>query len=493
LPHGFIPSSHVFLTQIGRAVLTQFLRNPARVATFVGALAVVGAGGAFAVAASAPDDAAMPTREVVEAVELPNLGASVGVLSGMSTLSAPNTLVGAMDAGTLPGTLDIGALTLYRSDTTRSSDTADTLLRRLGIDDTAAAAFLRTDALTRKSLWGRAGRSITAEANADHSLKKFVARWTPTDDGSFSRLVVEQTQSGLKSRVETAPLTATVRLASGTINSSLFAATDDAKLPDSIGVQIAEIFSADIDFHRALRKGDRFSITYEALEGDGEPMRAGRVLSAEFVNNGKKYQAMWFAAQDGKADAKIDGKLSGKQKGTYYTLDGKSLNRAFLASPLEFSRVTSGFKMRLHPILQTWKQHLGVDYAAPTGTAVRSIGDGTVDFAGVQRGFGNVVIVDHGKGNQTVYAHLSRIDVRKGEKINQSQHLGAVGSTGWSTGPHLHFEFRVNGVHQDPLTMAQQAQSKELAAEAKQQFDALSSQVRVALAAAASTRRGTAE
>ncbi len=493
MSHGFIPSSNAFLTQIGRAVLTQFLRNPARVAAFVGALAVAGAGGAFAVAASAPDDIAMPTREVVEAVELPNLGASLGASVGASPLVAPlgtpNTLVSAIDASTLPGTLDIGALTLYRSDTTRSSDTADTLLRRLGIDDTAAAAFLRTDALARKSLWGRAGRSITAEAHADHSLKKFVARWTPSDDGSFTRLVVEQTQSGLKSRVETAPLTATVRLASGSINSSLFAATDEAKLPDSIGVQIAEIFSADIDFHRALRKGDRFSITYEALEGDGEPMRAGRVLSAEFVNNGKKYQAMWFAAQD----AKADGKLGSKQKGAYYTLDGKSLNRAFLASPLEFSRVTSGFKMRMHPILQTWKQHLGVDYAAPTGTAVRSIGDGTVDFAGVQRGFGNVVIVDHGKGNQTVYAHLSQIDVRKGEKIGQSQHLGAVGSTGWSTGPHLHFEFRVNGVHQDPLTMAQQAQSKELAAEAKSQFDALSSQVRVALVAAASTRRGTAE
>ncbi len=475
MPHGFIPATNEFLTQVGQSVQSQFIRNPQRLATLVAVLALVGAGGAFAVASNAPDPSELPVRQVVEAIELPHLAPAIEAASTALPLAA---------AGQALDNADIAALTLYRSDTTRASDTADTLLRRLGIDDAAAASFLRTDALTRKSLWGRAGRSITAEANADHSFKRLVARWAPSDDGNFTRLVVQQTASGLKSSLETAPLLAATRLASGSISSSLFAATDEARLPDSIATQIAEIFSADIDFHRALRKGDRFSITYETLEGDGEPMRAGRVLSAEFVNNGKKYQAMWFAAE---------GSTKGSKKGAYYTLDGKSLNRAFLASPLEFSRVTSGFKMRLHPILQTWRQHLGVDYAAPTGTAVRSIGDGTVDFAGVQRGFGNVVIVDHGKGNTTVYAHLSRIDVRKGEKISQSQHVGAVGSTGWSTGPHLHFEFRVNGVHHDPLTMAAQAESKVLAAEAKAQFDLASREVKVALTAAGLTQRGSAE
>jgi murein DD-endopeptidase MepM/ murein hydrolase activator NlpD len=332
----------------------------------------------------------------------------------------------------------------------------------------------------RKNRWGRAGRNISAEANADQSLKRLVARWTTADDGLFNRLVVEKTSSGLASRIEIASLTASTRLASGTIWSSLFAATDDARLPDSVATQIAEIFSSDIDFHRALRKGDRFNISYEVLEGDGEPLRAGRVLAAEFVNNGKNFNAMWFAGTQGK-------------KGSYYTLDGRSLNRAFLASPLEFSRVTSGFKMRLHPILQTWKQHLGVDYAAPTGTPVRSVGDGAVEFAGVQRGFGNVVIVDHGKSHSTVYAHLSRIDVRKGERISQSQRLGAVGTTGWSTGPHLHFEFRVSGVHKDPLTLARNTDTQPVASEAKPQFDALSSQVRVTLAAAASLQQATAQ
>ena len=479
MPHGFIPATNEFLTQVGQSVQSQFIRNPRRVATVVAVLALIGAGGAFAVASNAPDASELPVHQVVEAIALPHLATSSDTASATAPAVA---LLAQLDSA------DIAALTLYRSETTRSSDTADTLLRRLGIDDPAAASFLRSDALTRKSLWGRAGRAISAEANADHSFKKLVARWTPSDDGSFTRLVVQRTEAGLKSSLETAPLVATTRLASGSISSSLFAATDEARLPDSIATQIAEIFSGDIDFHRALRKGDRFSITYETLEGDGEPMRAGRVLSAEFVNNGKKYQAMWFAAE-----AQTQGQSKGSKKGAYYTLDGKSLNRAFLASPLEFSRVTSGFKMRLHPILQTWKQHLGVDYAAPTGTAVRSIGDGTVDFAGVQRGFGNVVIVDHGKGNQTVYAHLSRIDVRKGEKISQSQHLGAVGSTGWSTGPHLHFEFRVNGVHHDPLTMAAQAESKVLAAHDKAQFDLASSSVKVALSAAGSTLRASAE
>ena len=479
VPYGFIPATNEFLTQVGQSVQNQFIRNPKRVATLVALLAVVGAGGAFAVASNAPDASELPVRQIVEAIDLPHLAP----FSIQATPPAALPLMPANLPGAGLGIADISALTLYRSEVTRSSDTADTLLRRLGIDDPVAAAFLRADGLTRKNVWGRAGRSITAEANADHSFKKLVARWTPTDDGNFSRLVVEKTGAGLASRVETAPLTASTRLASGSINTSLFAATDDARLPDSIAVQIAEIFSADVDFHRALRKGDRFSITYEALEGDGEPMRTGRVLSAEFVNNGKKYQAMWFGQSDGGAG----------KKGAYYTLDGKSLNRAFLASPLEFSRVTSGFKMRLHPILQTWKQHLGVDYAAPTGTAVRSIGDGSVEFAGVQRGFGNVVIIDHGKGNNTVYAHLSRIDVRQGEKISQSQHIGAVGSTGWSTGPHLHFEFRVNGVHQDPLTMAAQAESKVLAKDAKPRFELASSQVKVALEAAGLMGRSTTE
>ena len=467
--------------------------HPKRLTALVAALALSGAGGAFAIASLAPDAGDLPVRQVFE---------PVAPMQALATLAQTVQPLAQSVTGFLaPAPASEGAaLTLYRSDISRTSDTADTLLKRLGISDAAAAAFMRNDATVRQSLLGRGGRSMTAEATAANTLLKLTARWSTQDDGNFTRLVVQQTPQGLKSHLETAPLVAATRLASGTIQSSLFAATDEARLPDTIAIQLVEIFSADIDFHRALRKGDRFSITYEALEGDGEPLHTGRVMSAEFVNNGKTYQAMWFGPSGSNVQAGAPGALHavGKiaqntPKGAYYTLDGKSLRRAYLASPLEFSRVTSGFKMRLHPIFQTWKAHLGVDYAAPTGTAVRSIGDGVVEFAGIQSGFGNVVFVNHGKENTSVYAHLSKINAQKGEKVSQSQTIGAVGATGWATGPHLHFEFRTNGVHQDPQTLALNNDTVPVTAALRQQFDALSSSNRIALAAATSIQRATAQ
>jgi murein DD-endopeptidase MepM/ murein hydrolase activator NlpD len=260
----------------------------------------------------------------------------------------------------------------------------------------------------------------------------------------------------------------------------MFAATDEANIPDSVASQLADIFAGDIDFHRALRKGDRFAVVYESLEADGEVLRTGRVISAEFVNNGKNHQAFWF-------------KEANAKEGGYFNADGVSLRRAYLASPLAFSRMTSGFKMRFHPILQTWRAHLGVDYAAPTGTPVRSVGQGIVDVAGSQGGFGNVVMVKHASGQTTVYAHLSRIHVKRGQTVMQGQTLGLVGATGWATGPHLHFEFRVNGQHKDPLTMARQSVAVEVSAAAREQFKRQAAIAKVDLAAAASTQVSRAE
>ena len=155
---------------------------------------------------------------------------------------------------------------------------------------------------------------------------------------------------------------------------------------------------------------------------------------------------------------------------------------------MEFSRITSGFKMRFHPILQSWRAHLGVDYAAPTGTPVRSVGDGVVEYAGVQNGFGNVVFVNHRNNHTTVYAHLSRIDVRRGQAVSQAQVVGAVGSTGWATGPHLHFEFRINGQHHDPLTIAKQSEAVPVSAGGKGSFERLAVSMRQQLLLAASIR-----
>lgn len=364
-------------------------------------------------------------------------------------------------------------LSLVRSEVSRSGDTADSLLKRVGLVDASAAAFLRSDPIARRIFDGQAGRSVHVTLNAEQKAIGIVARVpTPSIKGDdkklathFDRISLLRTSSGQwLSRKETVELGHQVRMASGTIRTSLFAASDAARLPDEIAVQLAEIFAADIDMHRELRRGDRFSVVYEALTADGEPITwsagAGRILAAEFVNGGKAHEAVWFETQD-------------NGKGAYFDFSGRSMKRAFLASPLEFSRVSSGFAMRFHPLLKKWKAHLGVDYAAPTGTAVRTVGDGTVTFAGVQRGYGKVVEVLHRDERKTLYAHLSRIDVKKGQSLEQGTRIGAVGSTGWSTGPHLHFEFRVKGAHQDPLMIAKASETLTIPAEAKGEFTAM--------------------
>ena len=423
-------------------------RHPKRLTALLAAVLLGGGGGAFAVASLAPDISDVAVRDVVEVVE-------------------PTTLARQIEA------LDARALRLFRSDTIRATDTVEALFARLGLSDAAAAAFVRNDRDFRTQVMGRAGRLVSAEANAQHGLERLTARWTPDNDGEFRRLVIQRGPDGrFSTRIERAPLTASTRLGSGTIRSSLFAAVDDARLPDDVAVQVADILGGRVDFHRGLRKGDRFSVVYEALEADGEPMRTGRVLSVEFVNNGKSHTALWFQ--------------EASKKGGYYSLDGKSLQSAYLTSPMQFSRVTSGFAMRFHPIHQTWRAHLGVDYGAPVGTPVRTVGDGVVDFAGVQGGFGNVVFIRHNSSDTTVYAHLSRIDVRKGQSVSQGQRVGAVGATGWATGPHLHFEFRVNGRHQDPLTVARRSEGQPLTAESRPAFDRLAQATRLKLAAAAS-------
>ena len=371
-------------------------------------------------------------------------------------------------------------LQLFRSDTTRSSDTADTLLRRLGVEDSEASDMLRQSRVASKHLLGRPGKLVQVEVNGAQRLVRLTARWLNDNGQEFTRWTLERTPNGLVEQSDVAAVQVSSQLGSGTIQSSLFAATDDANIPDSVASQLADIFSGDIDFHRMLRKGDRFSVVYESLEADGEVLRTGRVLSAEFVNNGKTHQAFWF--QEPKA-----------KEGGYYNADGVSLRRAYLASPLAFSRVTSGFKMRFHPILQTWRAHLGVDYAAPTGTPVRSVGQGIVDVAGSQGGFGNVVMVKHANGHTTVYAHLSKIHVRKGQSVAQGQTVGLVGATGWATGPHLHFEFRVKGQHKDPMTMARQSNAVEISAAARESFKRHAATAKLELAAAASLQSTNAQ
>ncbi len=423
------------------------------------ALAGFGAA-AFGIAPMVPDASDLPKRLVTETV-------------------TPDSVQSQLDA------LAEHTLALYRTDLTRSSDTADSLLKRLNVSDAAAAAFLRSDPTARKLLEGRAGKMVRVQTDEAGALTELVARYAASgsDAGAqFQRLRVIRFAGKLLATVETGSLAAQVRMGSGTIRSSLFASTDEAGLPDAVATQMAEVFSTDIDFHRELRKGDTFSVVYETLTADGEPITwgasTGKVLAAEFVNNGRSYSAVWFK--------------DGQGKGAYYGLDGQSKRRAFLSSPMEFSRVTSGFAMRMHPIQNVWKQHKGVDYGAPTGTPIRSVGDGVVEFAGRQNGYGNVVEIRHSNQRSTLYAHLSRVDVRKGQHVEQGARIGAVGSTGWATGPHLHFEVKVAGQQQDPMIMAKASEAVVLTAAGKAEFAQLAINVKSQLDLADSVGRSGA-
>jgi murein DD-endopeptidase MepM/ murein hydrolase activator NlpD len=437
-------------------------RHPKRVTASLAALLLGTGVTAFGVAPLAPDAADLPVRQVVEVVQPLPTQVQTDALADFS-------------------------FNLFRTESTRSSDTVNSLLKRLNLDDAAAAAFLRTDPNAQEILAGRPGKNVTVEASDSQQLLKLSMRWSTDNEELFNRLVVERTATGFSSRVETAPYTRSAQLASGSVQTSLFAATDEARIPDGVAVQIAEIFSGDIDFRRALRKGDRFNVVYETLEADGEALRTGRVLSTEFVNAGKTYEAMWFQPP-GKDAAGI-----ATAKGSYYTLDGQSLRRAYLSSPVEFSRISSGFAMRFHPVLQKWRAHLGTDYAAPTGTPARTVGDGVVTFAGVQNGFGNVVFIKHRNNHETVYAHLSKINVQAGQSVSQSQTIGLVGSTGWATGPHLHFEFRVNGAQQDPMTIAKQSDTVTLSKADLPLFRQIAAGAKSQLVAAASMNQARAE
>jgi len=430
-------------------------RHPRRLAAGTATALAVIAGTAFGLAPMAPDASALPKRLVTESFTPDNLDAQLDALAAQH-------------------------LVLARSDVTRANDTASTLTKRLGIADDQLNAFLQTDATSRKLWQGRAGKLVAATTDDTGRLTELVARYPAERDDQFSthfsRLTLTRGAAGFTSRLETVPFGTTSRLASGTVRTSLFAATDESNVPDPVATQLADVFSSDIDFHRELRKGDTFSVVYEALTADGEPVPwnqgAGRVLAAEFVNAGHAYSAVWFADASG--------------KGAYFDLSGRSKHSAFLASPLAFSRITSGFSMRFHPILKEWKRHEGVDYGAPTGTPVHVVGDGVVAFAGQQNGYGNVIQVQHSDNRMTVYAHLSRIDVKRGEHVNQGEHIGDVGATGWATGPHLHFEFRVAGIVKDPLMIAKSAETLTLDNASRPRFAALAGELKGELAVAES-------
>ncbi|MBM3356291.1 MAG: M23 family peptidase [Betaproteobacteria bacterium] len=375
-------------------------------------------------------------RRLIALVVLPFLGvvAAFGIAPG--TITEPVSRTQVVEDIPLPALApsvetDAG---YWREERIQRGDTLGALLARLGAADPEALQFLRGTRAARGMHQLIPGRTVRARVTADGKL--LALRY----QNAGNVLTLERQGDAFVVGENPVMLERRILMKSGEIRSSLFAATDAANLSDAVAIQIADIFSTDIDFHRDLRRGDSFTVAYEVLYDHGEPVRSGRVLAAEFVNQGKAYQAVYFDYAQG--------------QGGYYTPEGKNIRKAFLRSPLEFSRVTSGFtNARFHPILQQWRAHKGIDYAAPTGTRVKATGDGVVEIAGRQGAYGNLVVLRHQSKYTTWYGHLSGFakGIRKGARVAQGDVIGYVGATGLATGPHLHYEFRINDQHQNPL------------------------------------------
>jgi len=318
----------------------------------------------------------------------------------------------------------------------RRNDTLDSIFRRLrlSVEDLAAVRnlpgirqsldFLKPGDVIR--LASLNGGLTTLERRVSETSTLNVTR---SADGGFAAQMV---QNAVQTRI--VPL-------HGRITSSLFRTVNELGASDTVALQLAEVFRYDIDFAQELQPGDSFTMVLEKVWRDGEFLRDGDILAAEFVNNGRVVRAVRYVLPDGHAE--------------YYTPDGKALRKAFLLAPVQFSRISSGFGNRWHPILNRMRAHRGIDYAAPVGTPVRAAGEGRVAFRGVEGGYGNVVMVRHSGGVETVYGHLSHFapSLYVGKRVHQGELVGYVGMTGLATGPHLHYEYRVGGVHRNPASI----------------------------------------
>jgi murein DD-endopeptidase MepM/ murein hydrolase activator NlpD len=320
----------------------------------------------------------------------------------------------------------------------RRSDTLDRLFRRFDLNPLDLAEIRALKTVGNKLDQLRVDERIFVVVR-DRSVQSLERRVSDTE-----LLAVRRTGSGFEATLIETPVETRLKRAHGEIDSSRF----QAALASGVGAETVmrlanDIFGWKIDFALEIQPGDRFNLIYEQKFREGQYLADGRIVAAEFINAGSVYRALHYTS----SDARISG---------YFDPEGRSMRRQFLRAPLDFTRISSNFNMRRrHPILNLIRAHRGVDYAAPTGTEIRAAGDGRVSFAGVQGGYGNVVILDHGAGVSTLYGHMSRFakSVRAGRQMQQGQAIGYVGSTGAATGPHLHYEYRIHGRHQNPRTV----------------------------------------
>jgi len=321
--------------------------------------------------------------------------------------------------------------------TVQSGDTLSGLLQARGVTASQIHHLLNGDPRLKALATIRPGDRLQLALDDDGKLRTL--RYHPTRIDT-----VEATLSDGRWQVQshTREYQRQLRLAEATINNSLFLAGQQAGISDNMTMQLANIFGWDVDFVQDIRQGDHFRVLYEELYLDGKKVDDGNILAAEFWNQDRHLTAYRFRHQDGGSE--------------YLDADGRSLRKEFIRTPVAFTRISSRFSMgRKHPILNRVRKHEGIDYAAPSGTPIKAAGKGRVIFAGVKGGYGNVIILKHGQKYSTLYAHMRRFakGVRVGTRVDQGQTIGYVGMTGLATGPHLHYEFRVNGVHKNPLTV----------------------------------------
>ena len=316
------------------------------------------------------------------------------------------------------------------------NDTLDGIFRRLALDMGDLAAIRSLPGIRQSLDYLRPGDAIRL-THLGGAINKLWRKVSETQT-----LEVVRKDDGFDANMISNPVETRIRTAAATIDSSLFQAAESADMSDGIALKLANIFAWDIDFVLDIREGDRFTAVYQQIYQNGKYLRDGEVLAAEFVNNGKVYRAVRFVSDSGQP--------------SYYTPDGLGLRKAFLRAPVEFTRVSSVFNPhRKHPLLNLIRGHMGTDYAAPTGTPVHASGDGRVAFAGRRGGYGNAVVLAHSNSISTLYGHMSRFAarIRVGTHVQQGDVIGYVGMTGLATGPHLHYEYLVNGVHRNPQTV----------------------------------------
>jgi murein DD-endopeptidase MepM/ murein hydrolase activator NlpD len=326
----------------------------------------------------------------------------------------------------------------WRIITIKSGDTLGSIFSANGLSATTTHNIASLNDHTRALRYIKPGQKIHLLLDEKQSLRqmKYVYDITKTLEIRLNE------DLSLSSQIVNYKLDALPVFRQGVIRSSLFEAAAAGDIPVSVIMDLANIFGWDIDFSLDIRRGDKFGVVYNELYKDGVKTKSGQILAAEFVNNGKLYKAVYYTNPKGDGD--------------YYNEDGKSMRKAFLRSPVKFARISSKFSLkRWHPVLSKWRSHKGVDYAAARGTPIRASGDGKIVLAGRKGGYGKAIFIQHGGRYRTVYGHLNGYakGIRVGKKVKQGQIIGYVGSTGLATGPHLHYEFRVNGVHRNPLTV----------------------------------------